>query len=421
MFLYSLSFPSSINQPKGERKHSKQGIRARMVHALREFFLPAGYPDTVSSDYWPFHRWWILSSLAGAANYVLSMQCLLTAVGMPAIGSVPISAGISWVLKDGLGSLMSMFVAGRFARRFDVEPKSSKWRADLLHNVGVGVEILTPLFPAYFLLMASLANTLKGVAGLISGATRASFNRGFAVSENLGEVTAKAQGQGIAAYLLGMGLGIGLSFLWPVQNLTYTFPLFVFLAAVHLVAGYYSLCNVTLTSLNQQRAFLLIQQYVRAAAQQAMMARIETPDEVRLRERFVAGTRPWLPDLILGAPLSAAFPSGTAALTALQAYASKRYIITLAPDNSGRILVLLKKEAEARDVLEGLFHAVVVMHQQPVALQRTPEHLQAALPFVKERFNTFFAQLSTSQWKDSDLLLYAVGRNRISIVEEKQP
>ena len=100
----------------GERKHAKDGLRARVEHGLRRFFLPAGYPDTVSFDYWPFHRWWILSSLAGSANYVLSMQCLLTAVGMPVIGSIPISASISWVLKDGLGSLMSMFVAGRFAR-----------------------------------------------------------------------------------------------------------------------------------------------------------------------------------------------------------------------------------------------------------------------------------------------------------------
>lgn len=369
----------------------------------------------MSADYWPFHRWWIVSSLAGSANYVLSMQCLLTAVGMPAIGSVPISAGISWVLKDGFGSLMSMFVAGRFARRFDVEPKTSKWKADILHNVGVGLEILTPLFPAYFLLMASLANTLKGVAGIISGATRASFNRGFATSDNLGEVTAKAQGQGIAAYLAGMGLGIGLSFLWPIHELTYTFPLFLSLAAVHLTAGYHALCNVTLTTLNLQRAFLLIDHYVRATAQQAVMARIETPDEVRVRERFVAGSRPFHPHLELAAPLHGAFASGAAALAALRAFATKRYVIALAADGSGRLRVLLKKEAEARDVLEALFHAVAVLHQQPDGRARTEEDVRGAGRFVTERFPTFFAQLSTSQWKDSDLLLHAVAKHRISV------
>jgi hypothetical protein len=337
---------------------------------------------------------------------------------MPVIGAVPISAGISWVLKDGLGSLMSIFVAGRFARRFDAEPKSSKWRADILHNVGVGVEILTPLFPAYFLLMASLANTLKGIAGLISGATRASFNRGFAISENLGEVTAKAQGQGIAAYLLGMGLGIGLSFLWPIQQLFYTFPLFLLLASVHLTAGYKSLCNVTLTSLNPQRAFLLIDQYVRAAAEQAVMARIETPDEVRVRERFVAGSRPWIKHLDVCAPLytTKAYAAGATALSdLLRAFAGKRYVLALTGDGSGRVAVLLKREAEARDVLEALFHAVVVLHQHPEPQTRTDAHVRAALPFATERFNTFFAQLSTSQWKDSDLLLHAVGHNRVVV------
>jgi hypothetical protein len=109
---------------------------SRWVH---RYFFPEGYPESVSRDYWPYQKWWLLGSVAAAANYVLSMQCLLTAVGVGAAAAVTISAGVSWVLKDGLGSVGTMLVAARSSRRFDIDPKSTRWRADILHNIGIAV------------------------------------------------------------------------------------------------------------------------------------------------------------------------------------------------------------------------------------------------------------------------------------------
>lgn len=57
------------------------------------------------------------------------------------------------------------------------------------------LELITPLFPQYFLPLASLANLVKGIAGLTLGATKASLNKMFALSENMGDVTAKYQSQ----------------------------------------------------------------------------------------------------------------------------------------------------------------------------------------------------------------------------------
>lgn len=42
-----------------------------------------------------------------------------------------------------------------------------------------------------------MANVAKGLAGITSGATRAALNKHFSRSENLGDITAKAQTQGI--------------------------------------------------------------------------------------------------------------------------------------------------------------------------------------------------------------------------------
>jgi hypothetical protein len=58
------------------------------------------------------------------------------------------------------------------------------------------LELATPLFPGFFLLFASGANVLKGLASITSAAARASFNKNFAMDENLGDITAKAQTQG---------------------------------------------------------------------------------------------------------------------------------------------------------------------------------------------------------------------------------
>jgi hypothetical protein len=97
------------------------------------------------------------------------------------------------------------------------------------------LELATPLFPAYFLPLASLANSAKGIAGttngtsqseaslyhwshflfflsfalfspgLTTGATKAAINQGFALRDNLGDITAKGTSllsQGLYSLLL---------------------------------------------------------------------------------------------------------------------------------------------------------------------------------------------------------------------------
>ena len=35
-----------------------------------------------------------------------------------------------------------MLLASKFGTRFDIDTKRTKWRADIIHNIGVGVCIL---------------------------------------------------------------------------------------------------------------------------------------------------------------------------------------------------------------------------------------------------------------------------------------
>lgn len=70
---------------------------------------------------------------------------------------------------------------------------------------------MTVYHPAYFIVMASIANTLKGVSMMAGGSTRAAFNISFAQGENIADITAKATSQYICTSLLGTCIGIIIS------------------------------------------------------------------------------------------------------------------------------------------------------------------------------------------------------------------
>jgi hypothetical protein len=148
---------------------SKSGLLS-LVPAKRSSFnvlrllLPAGYPSSVTPDYLPHQIWTFVKNCASASTYVLSMHCLLTAVGMQSEVALPLSAVASWVLKDGLGAAGVMLAASRFGRVVDSRVKSARWVSELGMVVGAALEMMTPLVPGVlFLPLASVANTFKGL------------------------------------------------------------------------------------------------------------------------------------------------------------------------------------------------------------------------------------------------------------------
>ena len=85
------------------------------------------------------------------------MQSLLYAIGLGA-GSIPLAAALNWVIKDGLGQLGGVIYAGMMSNRFDSDPKKHRMVSGLALQGATLLEILTPLFPGYFLLLASVSN-----------------------------------------------------------------------------------------------------------------------------------------------------------------------------------------------------------------------------------------------------------------------
>jgi hypothetical protein len=89
---------------------------------------------------------------------VLSTQSLLFAAGLrptPAQATI-----ISWVLKDGMQHFGKL-VCSSMGARMDSEPK--RWRifADVMYDIGGGLEVVSPLCPQHFLPVAGIANLAK--------------------------------------------------------------------------------------------------------------------------------------------------------------------------------------------------------------------------------------------------------------------
>lgn len=122
------------------------------------------------------------------------------------------------------------------------------------------VQILTVYQPGYFLLMASIANTLKGVSMMAGGSTRAAFNISFAQGENIADITAKATSQYISTSLLGTCVGIILSSQIS-NNVGAALVVSCVITAAASVLTYRTIRSVPLANLNSTRLQLLIARY----------------------------------------------------------------------------------------------------------------------------------------------------------------
>ncbi|KAL7610726.1 hypothetical protein Lser_V15G13440 [Lactuca serriola] len=99
------------------------------------------------------------TNVTGWICHTLVTSSLLKVVGLDyssGTTAVASAAAIRWVSKDGIGAIGHFFIGGRFGNLFDDDPKQWRMYADFIGSAGS-----TPLYPAYFLPLASLGNLAK--------------------------------------------------------------------------------------------------------------------------------------------------------------------------------------------------------------------------------------------------------------------
>ncbi|KAF5182907.1 root UVB sensitive 2 protein [Thalictrum thalictroides] len=247
------------------------------IHRVAESFLnkffPSGYPYSVNEGYLRYSQFRTLQHFTSAALSVLSTQSLLFAAGLR---PTPAQAtAVSWVLKDGMQHVGKL-ICSNLGARMDSEPKSWRILADVLYDLGTGLEVLSPLCPQLFLEMAGLGNFAKGMAVVAARATRLPIYSSFAKEGNLSDLFAKGEAISTVANVFGIGAGIYLAstICSSIQGKMVVGPL---LSVIHVYSVAEEMRAAPINTLNPQRTAMIVADFVKAG-------HISSPADLRYRE-----------------------------------------------------------------------------------------------------------------------------------------
>ena len=149
-----------------EREKMSLSLLKSRLHDVMWYFLPRSYPSSVARGYDDFAIGQFVSTVLGTTCGVLSMQSMLFAIGAGS-GSLPLAATLNWIIKDGLGQFGGILFASYINNQFDADPKRWRMKASISMDAASFLELLTPLFPGHFLLIASVANVGKNISFLV--------------------------------------------------------------------------------------------------------------------------------------------------------------------------------------------------------------------------------------------------------------
>jgi F0F1-type ATP synthase assembly protein I len=154
-----------------------------------------------------------------------------------------------------------MIFASHTSTNFDSHPKFYRMFSCIILNLSIFIEIITPLYPSYFLILASLGNVGKNISWLSTSASKSIIHRNLSNSENLADITVKSGSQTIGASIIGTIFGIFLSYFIGTDTL-FMLLTFTLLGSIHLYSTYTSLNYVTISTLNEQRCNLVMKYFI---------------------------------------------------------------------------------------------------------------------------------------------------------------
>ncbi|MEW5306050.1 MAG: hypothetical protein WDW36_008550 [Sanguina aurantia] len=292
---------------------SKAGLGGGQAWCQQFFtktFLPEGYPNSVTPDYLSFQLWDTLQALCSYIRGMMASHAILTGSGMMTPGSSAATSAIyMFFLRDLTGMLGGILFAKMQGSSFDSDAKSWRLFADVANDVGMAVEMASPMFPGVFMAMACFGSLARAVTGVAGGATRAALTHHFAACGNAADVAAKEQSQETATTMVGMVLGMLLIRLFPVPHTAagsyatkvvgdlaspqtqdartatgvalWGWYLFALLTLLHVVANIRAMQSLVLPTLNASRLTLLLRSFVKGQGRRRrqLEARVQSAHE----------------------------------------------------------------------------------------------------------------------------------------------
>ncbi|XP_021744784.1 protein root UVB sensitive 5-like [Chenopodium quinoa] len=378
--------------------------------SIKDFILPAGFPESVSDDYLEYMLWQFPTNVTGWICHALVTSSLLKAVGVgfisgstAAASAAASAAAIRWVSKDGIGAVGRLIIGGRFGNLFDDDPKQWRMYADFIGSAGSIFDLSTQLYPAYFLLLASLGNLAKAIARGLKDPSFQVIQNHFAMSGNLGDISAKEEVWEVTAQLFGLGIGIlildtpGL-----VSSYTALLSTWTSMRLLHLWLRFQSLSVLQFETINLKRARILVKANV---IHSKALGRIDCNREENILtwERFLS------PRIIFGVPFSeviAAERSSSMVKKIFKLYTNKKYVLTIDQwqKRDFEVLVSFKVGATSLSVLQSVWQAYWLYEHWDDSID-VSRALEESLINLECRFDNFMELLKEAGWNTQKLNL----------------
>ncbi|PNH02871.1 hypothetical protein TSOC_011118, partial [Tetrabaena socialis] len=378
-------------------------------------------------------------ALSSYVRGMLTSAAIMRGVGVGQQAATPLAAVFTFFLRDLAGMLGGIVFAFLEGSSFDSCAKQWRLFADITNDLGMTMELASPLLPrAMFLPIACFGSIARSVTGVAGGATRAALTQHFALRNNAADVSAKEQSQETATTILGMVAGMAVTRL-AADSAAAAWLVFGSLTAVHVAANVAALRRLLLASLNQPRLELLVARYLedgtvlgpRAVAEEEDL----TPPPLRRLLDWASGAEARRPvQLRYGSRLTAALPAAALAQL-LTRQGRRRYLLLpgaggkpgsqpqpLQPSKPSKLQphvvlhVVLHRQVTAADQLRAFVHARCLQReltrrwgtlQQPEQQQgqasSSPPWFAAAELAAEEwmaaRFEPLLVQLRAAGWQ----------------------
>ncbi|XP_011080040.1 protein root UVB sensitive 2, chloroplastic isoform X3 [Sesamum indicum] len=312
-------------------------------------------------------------------------QSLLFAAGLR---PTPAQAtAVSWILKDGMQHVGKL-ICSNLGARMDSEPKCWRILADVLYDLGTGLEVISPLCPHLFLEMAGLGNFAKGMAVVAARATRLPIYSSFAKEGNLSDLFAKGEAISTLFNVLGIGAGIQLAstVCSSMQGKLVVGPL---LSLFHIYCVTEEMRATPVNTLNPQRTAMIVADFLKRG-------RIPSPADLRYQEDLLFPGRliEEAGSVKVGRPLhNVVKPSQLHQVK--EKFPEEKFILNRGTKWTDMIL---ERNATGEDALKGWLVAAYAAEIEKTLLKTSSDPLEEAYERMVNVFSPFLSELQAKGW-----------------------
>ncbi|VVA39264.1 PREDICTED: RUS1 family C16orf58 [Prunus dulcis] len=401
------AFPSLSIQRSGSRFH-------HLWRRILEAFVPEGFPSSVTPDYVSFQVWDLLQGLSTYIRTMLSTQALLSAIGVGEKSATVIGATFqndavvlerpNWNAGRYLIHILSgvPLASGSVTEGSNLDSNAKMWRlvADLMNDLGMLMDLVSPLFPSAFVFVVCLGSISRSFTGVASGATRAALTQHFALQSNAADISAKEGSQETVATMVGMALGMLLARITMGHPLTIWFS-FLSLTMFHMYANYMAVRCLALNSLNPQRCSILLQHFMRTG-------QVLSPEQVSKMEHILpVWASSWSSKKTELIHVRVSLGVRVSSLNHLELrdllhfagshYKKAKYLLM---ERKGNICIVMHKDSTATDVLQSFLHANAMAN----LIDKHRILHSESQTWMDKHYEEFIQKLKVSGWKTERLL-----------------